>query len=666
MLISAAGCGGGGGSGSATPPPANTGTGTAPTITQPPTDTSTGVVVDGPPATGATTGTTPSAIPGTPVISTASVNETSISVTWQADASTTHYVITRNGTVISSPVVATTTYTNPPQSSSFVDTGLSFGKSYSYQIQACNVIGCSPVSATSTSTPMSAALLAAVTANDSNFYTQSTLLANLPAQLPASLPASYAPLLPASFVTSSGPINLPATPSATDSASIIATYKAATAAFAAIPYNSFKGVTSKGNDALSTKRLDIVNFYNNIRNGDATVYKEYTGTVPVYAEIPSWVEGSYDMGILNLGWQQNALDFYNFTRALFGDQWVYMSGYKEVATQVAAMSNLNGSHRPNVNDANAAGMGGAMFEAISWARAGSCLMGGAVNTKANYGTYTTFPANAKLSSIWSEAESGRIAELGHRAAFLNPGQRDVGIGAVNGYYVWEPYGGSPQHNNGNLLGAEQQQTLYNYWPVGPVPAGTSAWPSHGYFPFFMLHGNNQGWAVDILGGVASLPAKGEVITLKLEYFVHAADGDLSTLNQSNAISYQTITLTDTVGVANSGFGPVNPATGVPDYSNAEQIPGGGTGAQFVQGGGYYFTTSGSSFKTQWRMPQNWYDDMKNDFSSTTGTPNYHTVRATFTSNGPGFKVIKPFYMNQTVGAPLVVQTTFFDIQRQTQ
>jgi len=388
--------------------------------------------------------------------------------------------------------------------------------------------------------------------------------------------------------------------------------------------------------------------------------------VPVYAELPKWVEGSYDMGILNLGWQQNAVDFYNFTRALYGAQWVFMSGYKEVASQVASMSNLPGSHSPSVNDANAAGMGGAMFSAIYAGRSSSCLMGGSVNTKLNYGALTAFPANSKLASIWDEAGSGNIAGLGHRAAFMYAPQRDVGIGAVAGMYDWMPYGAAPQANSGNLLGSALEQTLFNYWPVGAIPAGVNAWPSHGYFPFFMLAGSNQGWALKIYGGVASTPAKGEIITLKLEYFVHAADGDLSTLNQSNAISYQTITLTDTSGVAGSGFGPVNPSTGAPDYTNAEQIANGATGTQYVQGGGYYFTATGSNFPVQWRMPQNWYADMAADFNNKTGTPNYHTVRATFISNGPGFKVIKPFYMNQTVGAPLVVQTTFFDIQRQTQ
>jgi hypothetical protein len=182
----------------------------------------------------------------------------------------------------------------------------------------------------------------------------------------------------------------------------------------------------------------------------------------------------------------------------------------------------------------------------------------------------------------------------------------------------------------------------------------------------MLRGRNQGWALMVQGGVASVPKAGEVVSLKLEYFVHATDGDLSTLNQASALSYQTITLTDTAGPKGFGSGPINPATGAPDYVNANQILNGGTGPQFIQGGGYYFVaTGGYSWKTQWRMPENWYTSMAADFGNAATAPKYHTVRATFTSDGPGFKVIKPFYMNQTVGAPLVVQTTFFDIQRQT-
>ncbi|MEN9659106.1 MAG: hypothetical protein RL571_2571 [Pseudomonadota bacterium] len=62
------------------------------------------------------------------------------------------------------------------------------------------------------------------------------------------------------------------------------------------------------------------------------------------------------MGVLNKAWQTNALDFYNFARALFGAQWVYMSGYKQVAAQVAAMSNIEGGHAPEASVATQAGI----------------------------------------------------------------------------------------------------------------------------------------------------------------------------------------------------------------------------------------------------------------------------------------------------------------------
>jgi hypothetical protein len=286
-------------------------------------------------------------------------------------------------------------------------------------------------------------------------------------------------------------------------------------------------------------------------------------------------------------------------------------------------------------------------------------MGGPVNKTANYGAMTSFPMNSKLASIWSESEHGRIAEMGHRSAFMFAPGRDIGIGGVSGYHTWMAFGGDPKANNGQLLGAAEQTATFDRWPKGPMPAGgVDTWPSHGYFPFFMLRGNNQAWSTKLYGGTnasptVTRPAKGERINLKMEYFVHTQDGDLTTL----AAPVQTITLTAVVGDAKGGSGP--------DYANAEMIPDGGTGAKFQQGGGYYFTANGSSFPYKWRMPTGWYNEMAKDLASTNPAPRYHTVRATFLSDGTGFKVKNPFYMNPTVGAPMVIQTTFFDIQRQT-
>ncbi|MEN9659105.1 MAG: hypothetical protein RL571_2570 [Pseudomonadota bacterium] len=313
-----------------------------------------------------------------------------------------------------------------------------------------------------------------------------------------------------------------------------------------------------------------------------------------------------------------------------------------------------------------------MYDALLAGRSSSNLMGGKVDTTANYSGLTSLPVNAKLASIWNESEHGSIAELGHRFAFMSESSRDIGIGGVLGYYTWMAYGDSPEHNNGELLGSVAQKAIYDRWPKGPkLTGGLQTWPSHGYFPFFMLHGSNQAWSLDLFSGptskpTVSHPVKDEIITLKMEYFVHDKDGDLSTL----ASPVQTITLTDVMGVFNSGNGPVNPKTGTPDYVNAEMIPNGGTGPEFVQGGGYYFTTTGngndndSSFPYKWRMPQDWYTAMSKDFNGVS-PPRYHTVRTTISSNGDGFKVRRPFYMNPKVGDPLVIQTTFFDIKRQT-
>ena len=456
-----------------------------------------------------------------------------------------------------------------------------------------------------------------IAANASNFFTPSVLLANLP-----------------------------------DMPNDIASY-------ASEPYNSYMNASAKGNDQASTKRPDIVKWYNAIRYADPKdLYHNFDGSARVYAEVPNWTKGQYRMGILGKAYLSNHVDYYNLLRALFGGQRVFISGYKEVASQASSFSDLAGGHYPSKSTGEAAGMTGALFSAIYSGRSGSNLQGGVVNRNFNYAAATTLPRNSDLTSVWNEAASGNIAGLGHRAAFMYAAARDIGVGIVAGFHSWEVYGDGPASNNGGLLGAAAQQAIYDKWPRGPVPGGAMSWPSHGYFPFFVLNAANQGYSLSTQGAYFSIPAKGEIITLKMEYFVHAKDGDLSQLQNP----VQSISVSAVAGQPNSGTGAINLLSGKPDYVNAEQIPNGASGAQYEQGGGYYFTASGGTIPFQWRMPQNWYNAMQADFKGL--TPSFHTLRFTFSGSGAGFKVQKPFYMNPSVGAALVIQTSFFDIRKQ--
>lgn len=458
-------------------------------------------------------------------------------------------------------------------------------------------------------TPSTSAYPSAVVANSSNFYNKAVLLANLP--------------------------DMPADP----------------ISFAAASYNSFKNASAKGNDAWSTKRLDLVRYYNDIRYGDnSTYYKEYTGTTPVFAELPSWVQGSYRIGVLNKQWQTNALDFYNFARAVGGMSFNYMSGYKVVSAQAAAWAPVGGSHSPSSTEAASKGIIGALWNAVSWGRGASNLMGGSVSTTMNYAPLTSFPSNGRLMSIWNESESGKVAGLGHRNSYLFYPGRDIGIGAVGNMYTWQAWGADPVYNDGQLLGGASQKAIRDTWQDGGAPGGGFSWPSNGYFPFFMWNGVNQAWSAKLPGASTTAPASGETITLKMEYFVHAQDGDLTQL--SNPVN--TLTLKSVVGNSAGGSGP--------DYQGADGIPNGATGSQYFGGGGYYFSANGANIPYLWRMPNDWYTAMATDFA--TATPKYHTVRFTFTSDGAGFKVKAPFYMNPVVGAPLVIQTTLFDIKKQ--
>jgi hypothetical protein len=440
--------------------------------------------------------------------------------------------------------------------------------------------------------------------------------------------------------------NLPDMPSASDSQE---------------PYDSYVNATSKGNDQGSTKRLDLIRWYNAIRHADtSTPFRDFNGSAKVYAEAPNFTEGQYRIGILSKAYAENHLDYYNFLRALFGGQRVYMSGYKQVGAQASSFSELNGGHDPKIEDAAKRGFSAELFAAIWAARRTSNLQGGRVDRDADfYANTTQLARHGSLTSVWNEGEWPNIAGLGHRSVFMYAPGRDIGAGLVKGYHTWMSWGAEPKRNDGNLLGGDEQKRIYDSYPAGRMQNGVHVWPSHGYFPFFALRGRNQSWGMKLYSGDVSAPSRDEAVTLRMEYFVHEQDGDLSTLSTPVA----SLEVSDIRGSGQNagGKGAIN-SQGVFDYEGPDWVV---PKAEAAFGGGYHFTLDGASFPTQFRMPQGWYDQMAADFS-TADRPKYHTVRYTFTSNSGGLQVKRPFYMNPTIGTPLVVQTTFFDPQKHTE
>lgn len=424
------------------------------------------------------------------------------------------------------------------------------------------------------------------------------------------------------------------------------------------PYDSYVNASSKGNDQGSTKRLDLIRWYNAIRHADtSSPYRNFDGSARVYAEPPSFAKGNQRIGILSKAYAENHLDYYNFMRALFGAQRVYMSGYKQVSAQASSFSDLNG-HYPTAAEGASKGFTGAFFDAIAFGRGSSNLQGGSLNRSWDYAAATRLNRNGDLTGIWNEGEWDNIATLGHRLSFMFPPGKDIGAGLMAGYHSWQSWGADPMRNNGNLLGGAEQQRIHDSYPAGRTPNGVQVWPSHGYFPFFALAGRNQSWGMKLYSADVSAPSQDEAVTLRMEYFVHEQDGDLSTL--SNPVASIEVSDIKGSGVNFGGKGALN-AQGLPDYDGPDFIT---PQAGAVLGGGYHFTLDGANFPTQFRMPQAWFAQMQADFSS--AKPKYHTVRYTFVSTGRGLRVKRPFYMNPLIDAPLVVQTTFFDPQKNTE
>lgn len=431
------------------------------------------------------------------------------------------------------------------------------------------------------------------------------------------------------------------------------------------PTRSYNDVSQKGNDAGSTKKEDLIRWYDAIRHADENdIFRNFDGSDFVFRDIPVW-KPHHQIGIFSKPYAENALDYYNFMRSLFGGQRVYMSGYKQAASQASSWSNLGGGHYPTPEMGDALGLSSELFSIARFGREVGNLQGGAVNKETDYSRLETLPRNGDLTSIWNEGEWDNIAGLAHRNVFMFYPGKDVGIGLVHGFHTWMSWGQDPLRNDGSGLGGEEQKSILDSYPNGQSPNGVIMHPSHGYFPFFALNNHNQSVSVKPNGEYVSGLVKGETVSLKMEYFVHDEDGDLSTLTQP----VKTLLVSDVVG-SSLNDGGVSPGSEGKDWVNPCKDSVDSCDNAIQDRGGYHFTTGHNIMPLVFRMPYGWFESIKNNIeeSKDSGvTPKYHTIRYSFESKQPdgsqgeSLIVKKPFYMNPAVGSNLTLQTTFFDI-----
>ncbi|KII75403.1 cadherin repeat domain-containing protein [Vibrio renipiscarius] len=185
--------------------------------------------------------------------------------------------------------------------------------------------------------------------------------------------------------------------------------------------------------------------------------------------------------------------------------------------------------------------------------------------------------------------------------FFLPTSKDVGLSSYNSSFVWLMNDVNPDQDFG--VDSVSERTYYDSYPELNSPEGVLMYPSHGYFPV-QTQDTNQSVTVK-LNGYASEVLAGQFTTVDLQLFKHEKDGDLTSLGK--------------------------PMASTQDY--------------YEHRSGVY----------KIKMRDSWWNIIKGDI-----TNNYYTVRYTFHSN----KVLKPFYMNPTVGERVVLQTTYFDMNKE--
>ncbi|PQJ84203.1 hypothetical protein [Aliivibrio sifiae] len=442
--------------------------------------------------------------------------------------------------------------------------------------------------------------------------------------------------------------------------------------FAHEPTNSYNDASVTGGDEGSTKKHDLITWYDSIphsQGGVKNLKKEYDLKKPIYDEVPVWDEGEHYIGLINKEHLENTLSYYNFVRGLSGLSRVYMSGYKQVLAQTAAWSGLSNNHDPKWEEAQEKKISRVMYDYAHKARETSNLWGECPKKDGDYvnATKFSFGGNFGLSFVWNESSHSNISSIGHRNAAMNWGQKDVGISMTHGYaYTWMVYGGEPGFMNGAGLGGDEQSIPYNAYPKGKRPIGLSMYPSHGFYPFFSLNDGHHSTSIvpfkeEVTELVkASVEADKEIISVKVEFFVHATDDTKNLTNPVKTVEMKDIAFTGT------GKGGSFGGKDWIDNCGYDKAPLAVCPEGIVDLGGYHFS---AEKPIRVRAPLDWYNEMKAAFNDQSKTPNYYTIRYTFDSkkpdgsNGDSLRVIKPFFMNPIVGEGVVAQTTYFDILR---
>ncbi|QZA81058.1 hypothetical protein [Deefgea piscis] len=434
------------------------------------------------------------------------------------------------------------------------------------------------------------------------------------------------------------------------------------------PTTSYNNASAKGNDQASTKKEDLVRWYRDIRHGIAdNPFREFDGGAifkhpPVFASQAPFNTADHDVGVYKREFLENRLDFYNFFRALYGAQRSYISNYKQTTTQAGAwlgrqvVPEGGSGHYPSWTIANEKyGIKKATFEAGYHSRSSANIQVG--GTGGDQSNLNHFMSNERLSAIWNEGEWDSMAALGHRHVFLDESSKDIGFGVYNWSLVWTVWGSNPEKNWGwNSL---TEKAYYTKYPAATAQQGVEMWHSHGYYPFFATSWTNQSINAKLLPAYITPLTPGEQVKLKIELFHSQKDGDLSVGSPILGAPVLGFELSDIQGTGadQGGESPVGASvSGGKDWVGA--LP------THPFGGRWHFTAPKAN-QLQFRMPEKMWQTITDGFNKAAPEQkNYYTVRYTFTTNGNGLKIVKPFYMNQTIGAQLILQTTYFDMSRE--
>ncbi|RYU67030.1 hypothetical protein ERW51_12785 [Aliivibrio finisterrensis] len=446
------------------------------------------------------------------------------------------------------------------------------------------------------------------------------------------------------------------------------------------PFTSYNESSEKGNDNGSVKLRNITDYYLSVRHSHNDInkqrYREFTigdgkifTTPPVFATNYNADKKSifnvqdHNLGIYKKEFLENRLDYYNFLRALYGSPKAYISYDKQLASQAGSWVGIRGGDDHAVGEIAETewGVRPLTRRAGNHSRSASNMQTGSTN--GDQSGLNHFNSNKQLTTISMEGDWGNIAALGHRYAFLGSG-KDIGFGTYNWSQTQQVYGShSATIDRSEWTPEELRIEEHEYYKAYPSikEHEVKMLPAHGYQPLVAFAGTNQTVSLKTNNANITPLSDKEKVVMKMEFFRHREDGDLSQNSTIIGEPIDTFLLSDIQGTNHhsGGESPVGAS-----ISNGKDYVSNLTEEQHYLLGRWHFTVDNKqSFR--FRMPQKWWNDIATELDQLSKIPEksekiYFTVRYTITGDNGGMRIKTPFYMNQTIGNPLVVQTTIYD------